>query len=62
MLVTQSYMDIFEAALQINGVTESDMKEVIKKQFENAPKRDEKTQMMQMIRLIQLMLNLLFPA
>ena len=42
MLVTQSYMDIFEAALQINGVTESDMKEVIKKQFENAPKRDEK--------------------
>ena len=33
-----------EAALQTNGVTESDVKEVIKKQIENAPKRkdDEK--------------------
>ena len=43
-----------EAALQTNGVTESDVKELIKKQFENALKRkdDEKTQMMQMIGLI----------
>ena len=34
-----------EAALQTNGVNESDMKGVIKKQFQNTPKRkyDEKT-------------------
>ena len=40
-----------EAALQTNAVTESDVKEIIIKQFENAPKRkdDEKTQMTQMI-------------
>ena len=43
-----------EAALQNNGVNESDVKEIIKKQFEKAPKRKdyEKTQMMQMIRLM----------
>ena len=54
-----------EAALETNGVTESDgltesdVKEVIKKQFENAPKRkdDEKTQMTQMIGLIRPMLT-----
>ena len=48
-----------EAALQTNGVTKSDVKEVIKKQFENAPKRkdDEKTQMTQMIGLIRPMLT-----
>ena len=48
-----------ENALQTNGVTESDMKEVIKKQSENAPKwkDDEKTQMMQMIGLIRWMLT-----
>ena len=47
-----------EAALQTNGVTKNDVKEVIKKQFENAPKRkdNEKTQMTQMIGLIRLML------
>ena len=35
-----------EAVLQTNGVTESDVKEVIKKPFENAPKRkgDEKNE------------------
>ena len=48
-----------EAALETNGVTKSDVKEVIKKQFEKALKRkdDEKTQMMQMIRLIRPMLT-----
>ena len=48
-----------KAALQTNGVTERDVKEVIKKQFENAPKRkdDEKTQIAQMIRLIRSMLT-----
>ena len=48
-----------EVALQTNGVTKSDVKEVIKKQFENAPKGkdDEKTQMMQMIGLIRSMLT-----
>ena len=48
-----------EAASQANGVTESDVKEVIKKQFENAPKcKDyEKTQMTQMIGLIRSMLT-----
>ena len=40
------------------------MKEVIKKQLDNAPERkdDGKTQMMQIIRLIRPMLILLFPA
>ena len=47
-----------EAALQANGVTESDVKEVIKKQFENASKckGGEKMQMMQMTGLRQPML------
>ena len=40
------------------------MKKVIKKQFENTPKRkdDEKTKMMQMIGLIRPILTKLFPA
>ena len=44
-----------EAALQTNGVIESDVKEVIKKQLDNAPKRkdNEKTQLTQIIGLIQ---------
>ena len=48
-----------EAALQTNGITESDMKEVIKKQFQNALKckDDEKTQMAQMIGLIRSILT-----
>ena len=39
-----------EAALQTNGVIESDVKEVIKKQLDNTPKRkgDGKTQMAQL--------------
>ena len=47
-----------EAPLQTNDVTESDVKEVIKKQLENSPKRkgSEKTRMMWMIRLIRPML------
>ena len=47
-----------EVALQTNGVIESDMKEVVKKQLDNAPKRkdDGKTQMTQIIGLIQPML------
>ena len=51
-----------EAALQTNGVIESDVKEVIKKQLDNAPKRkdNEKTQMMQIIGLIWPMLTKLF--
>ena len=42
-----------EAALQTNNVTKSDVKEVIKKQLDDAPKRkdDEKTQMTQIIGL-----------
>ena len=49
----------FENALQTNGVIESDVKEVIKKQLDNAPKRkdDEKTEMTQIIGLIQPMLT-----
>ena len=41
--------------MQTNGVTESDVKEVIKKQLENAPKckGGGKTQMIQLIGLIQ---------
>ena len=41
--------------MQTNGVTESDVKKVIKKQLENAPKRKGggKTQMIQLIGLIQ---------
>ena len=48
-----------EAALQTNGSIESDVKEVIKKQLGNATKRkdDEKTQMTQIIGLIQPMLT-----
>ena len=48
-----------EAALQTNGVIEDDVKEVIKKQLVNAPKwKDvEKTQMMQIIGLIQSILT-----
>ena len=44
-----------EAALQTNGVIESDVKEVIKKQLDNAPKRkdDKKTQITQIIGLMQ---------
>ena len=44
-----------EAALQSNGVIESDVKEVIKKQLDNAPKRkdDKKTQITQIIGLMQ---------
>ena len=44
-----------EAALQTNGVTDSDVKEVIKNQLENTPKRkdDEKIQIIQMIGLIR---------
>ena len=47
-----------EKALQANGVTKSDVKDVIKKQLENAPKRKggEKTQMIQIIGLIRPML------
>ena len=46
------------ATLQTNSGTKSDLKEVIKKQLENAPKRigREKTQMMQMIGLKRPML------
>ena len=52
-----------EAALQTNGVNESDVKGVIKKQFQNTPKRkyDEKTQMTQMIGLIRSILTNFFP-
>ena len=52
-----------EAALQTNGVTESDVKEVIKKQSENAPKLkdDVKTEITQMIGFIRSMLTQLFP-
>ena len=44
-----------EVALETNGVTKSDVKEVIIKQFENAPKRkdDEKSTITQMIGLIR---------
>ena len=47
-----------EAALQTNGVIESDVKEVIKKQLGKAPKRKDggKTQMTQIIGLIRPML------
>ena len=45
--------------LQTNGVIESDVKEVTKKQLDNAPKRkdDEKSQMTQFVKLIQPMLT-----
>ena len=48
-----------EAALQTSGVTESDVKEVIKKQFEDAleSKDNEKIQITQMIELIRSMLT-----
>ena len=44
--------------MQANVVTESDVKEVIKKQLKNAPKRKggAKTQMIQIIRSIRQML------
>ena len=44
-----------EAALETNGVTKSDVKEVIIKQFESAPKRkdDEKSTITQMVGLIR---------
>ena len=44
-----------EAALQTNEVIESDVKEVIKKQPDNASKREDdgKTQMTQIIGLMQ---------
>ena len=44
-----------EAALQTNGLTKSDVKEVIEKEHENDPKRkdDERTRMTQMIVLTQ---------
>ena len=47
-----------EAAGQTNGVSESDVKELIKKQLKNAPKtkKAKKTQMIQMIGLIRPML------
>ena len=53
-----------EAALQTNGVIESDVKEVIKKQLDKALKRkdDGKTQMAQIIGLIRPMLSKYFPA
>ena len=53
-----------EAALQTNGVIESDVKEVIKKQLDNASKRgdDGKTQMTQIMGLIRPMLISIFPA
>ena len=40
-----------EAALQTNGVTKNDVKEVTEKEFENGPKHkdDERTRMTQMI-------------
>ena len=48
-----------EAALQTNGIIESDVKEVIRKQLDNAPKckDDRKTQMTQIIGLIRPMLT-----
>ena len=44
-----------EGALLTNVATERDVKEVIKKQFENAPKHkdDEKTRMTHIIGLMQ---------
>ena len=49
----------FENALQTNGVIESDVKEVIKKQLDKVPKckDDKKTQMTHIIGLIQLILT-----
>ena len=48
-----------EAALQTNGAIESDVKDIIKKQLDNAPKRkdNEKAQMTQIIGLIRPMLT-----
>ena len=56
MWTVQFYL---EAALQTNGVIESDVEEVIKKQLDNAPKckDDEKTQMTLIIGLIEPMLT-----
>ena len=49
----------FRSYVTTNGVTQSYVKEVIKKQLESAPKRkhNEKTQMAQMIGLIRPMLT-----
>ena len=48
-----------EAAIQTNGVIESDVKEVIRKQLDNVPKRkdDEKTQMTKITGLIRPLLT-----
>ena len=48
-----------EVALQTNGITESDVKEAIKKLIENAPKQidGKKTQMMKIIGWIRPMLT-----
>ena len=49
----------FRSCVTNYGVTESDVKEVIKKEFDNAPKHqgDEKTQMTQTMGLIRSMLT-----
>ena len=59
LVVLQTVQFNLEATLQTNGVIESVVKEVIKKQLGNATKRkdDEKTQMTQIIGLIQPMLT-----
>ena len=53
-----------EAALQTNGVIESDVQQVIKTQCESSPelKDDEKTLMTQIIGLIRRMLTQLLSA
>ena len=53
-----------EAALQTNGVIESDVKDFIKKQLDNASKRkdDEKTQRTQVIGLTRPIMTKLFPG
>ena len=45
--------------LQTNGVTKSEVKKFVKKQFEKTPKRrdDEKTRTMQMIGLLRQILT-----
>ena len=59
LVVLQTVQFNLEATLQTNGIIESVVKEVIKKQLGNATKRkdDEKTQMTQIIGLIQPMLT-----
>ena len=51
-----------DAALQTNGVIESDVKEVIKMQLDNKRKDDEKTQMTQIVELIRPILTSRFPT